>query len=39
MPDGTHMLLKIIFIGVCVRSNMFVSCENNLFLIYHIEFI
>lgn len=27
MPDGTLMLLLIIFIGVCVRSNMFVSSQ------------
>ncbi len=28
MPDGTLMLLLIIFIGVCVRRNMFVSSQN-----------
>gem|GEM_PF-5000719 len=28
MPDGTLMLLFITFIGVCVRSSMFVSLQD-----------
>lgn len=29
MPDGTHMLLKIIFIGVCVAAQhvRFIKCR------------
>jgi hypothetical protein len=27
LPDGTHRLPKINFIGVCVRSNLFVSSD------------